>query len=123
MSGRYPGAADLDAFWHNLREGRDGISEVPAERWDHLLYLDDERGKIGRTYGRWGGFLDGVTEFDPLFFRISPVEARVMDPQERLFLQCAYHALEDAGYTRDSLRDSAVGGGEGSVGVFDTASL
>ncbi|MBB4730094.1 non-ribosomal peptide synthetase, partial [Xanthomonas arboricola] len=117
MSGRYPGADDLDAFWHNLREGRDTVDEVPAERWDHFRYLDDERGSIGKTYGRWGGFLDGVDEFDPLFFRISPVEAKVMDPQERLFLQCAYHAVEDAGYARHTLRDPA-GDGESAVGVF-----
>ncbi|MEX1830136.1 SDR family NAD(P)-dependent oxidoreductase, partial [Luteibacter sp. CQ10] len=118
MSGRYPGADDLDAFWDNLREGRDGIGDVPTERWDHLRYLDDERGAIGKTYGRWGGFLNGVDEFDPLFFRISPVEAKVMDPQERLFLQCAYHAVEDAGYTRDGLRESAADGDDGAVGVF-----
>ena len=60
---------------------------------------------------KWGGFVDGVDEFDPLFFNISPREAPYMDPQERLFLQCAYEAIEDAGYTRAALA-------EGDVGVF-----
>jgi acyl transferase domain-containing protein len=53
------------------------------------------------------GFLDGVECFDPLFFNISPVEAEYMDPQERLFLECVYAAIEDAGYTRTSLATGA----------------
>ena len=54
-------------------------------------------------YSRWGAFVDDVDKFDPLFFNIAPVEAELMDPQERLFLQIAWHALEDAGYTRSDL--------------------
>ena len=50
-------------------------------------------------YSRWGAFVDDVDKFDPLFFNIAPVEAELMDPQERLFLQTAWNALEDAGYT------------------------
>ncbi len=54
-------------------------------------------------YTKWGGFLTDIDKFDPLFFKISPKEAERMDPQERLFLETAYAALEDAGYTPDSL--------------------
>ncbi|WP_186177306.1 beta-ketoacyl synthase N-terminal-like domain-containing protein, partial [Burkholderia gladioli] len=65
-----------------------------------------------KSYSKWGGFLRDVDKFDPLFFNISPREAQLMDPQERLFLQCAHGALEDAGYTRAQLAQS------GAVGVF-----
>ena len=102
MSGRYPQAENLEAFWENLKAGRDCITEIPPDRWDHALYFDPDRNKAGKTYSKWGGFIEGVDEFDPLFFNISPREAERMDPQERLFLECVYATLEDAGYTRDS---------------------
>lgn len=100
MSGRYPGAPDLDAYWRVLIEGRDCITEIPAERWDHARYFHPDRHHPHTAYTKWGGFLDDVDCFDPLFFAISPREAEVMDPQERLFLQTAWAALENAGYSR-----------------------
>lgn len=112
LAGRYPGAVDINAFWENLRNGVDAITEIPAERWDHRQFFEPVKGIPGKTYAKWGGFIDGVTEFDPLFFNISPLEASVIDPQERLFLQCVYNAMEDAGYTRQSLAAA------GNVGVF-----
>ncbi|MBY9084661.1 polyketide synthase, partial [Paenibacillus sp. HN-1] len=60
----------------------------------------------------------GVDQFDPLFFNISPREAERMDPQERLFLECAYAAMEDAGYTRETLGSYRGLGLEGNVGVY-----
>lgn len=102
LSGRYPEAADLDEFWGNLRSGRDCTRQAPAERWDGGTVPDTWR----------GGFLDGIDRFDPLFFNISLLEAEYLDPQERLFLQTAHHALEDAGYTGEGL------GRSGDVGVF-----
>ncbi|HVI54017.1 MAG TPA: SDR family NAD(P)-dependent oxidoreductase, partial [Luteibacter sp.] len=101
-----------EEFWANLSQGKDSITEIPSERWDHTLYFDEDRSKAGKTYGKWGGFIDGVDLFDPLFFNISPREAELMDPQERLFLECVHATLEDAGYTRDNVAD------EGNVGVF-----
>ncbi|WP_159397267.1 SDR family NAD(P)-dependent oxidoreductase [Sorangium cellulosum] len=109
MSGRYPMANDLAAFWRNLAEGRDCIREIPADRWDHSAYYDPTRHKPGKTYLRWGGFLDGVDRFDAQFFMVTPREAQILDPQERLFLETAWHAVEDAGYTRASLRGARVG--------------
>ena len=122
LSGRYPQANNLDEYWENLRAGKDCITEIPPERWDHRLYFDPQKGQPGKSYSKWGGFIEGVDLFDPLFFNISPREAQIMDPQERLFLQCVYHTLEDAGYTRESLKTShspeAAGRMESNVGVF-----
>jgi len=117
LAGRYPGADSLAAFWENLRAGKDCISEIPAERWPHERYFDPERGVAGKTYSKWGGFLKDIDAFDPLFFNISPHEAALLDPQERLFLECAYEALEDGGYTSATLGQAAQGR-SGSVGVF-----
>src|SRR5262249_50936261 len=83
LSGRYPEAVNIDAYWHNLREGNNCIIEVPKERWDWREYFSDDRTKSGHHYSKWGGFIAGVDEFDPLFFNISPKEAKYIDPQER----------------------------------------
>ncbi|WP_020372764.1 SDR family NAD(P)-dependent oxidoreductase [Actinomyces timonensis] len=108
MSGRFPGARDLPELWTLLREGRDCITEVPLDRWDHAAYVSDD-GTPGTTYARWGGFLEDVDAFDPLFFGISPAEASFLDPQARLFLQECWHAVEDAGYSRAQLAGRAIG--------------
>ncbi|MFJ5596271.1 beta-ketoacyl synthase N-terminal-like domain-containing protein, partial [Streptomyces noursei] len=109
LSGRYPMADDLGEFWENLAEGRDCVTEVPRERWDHERFFDADASRAGGTYGKWGGFLSDVDKFDPLFFPIMPREAELMDPQERLFLQTSWHVLEDAGYRRKDLRERQVG--------------
>ncbi|WP_123057281.1 beta-ketoacyl reductase, partial [Desulfocucumis palustris] len=118
ISGRYPRAENIREFWKNLREGRDCITEIPKDRWDHSLYFDEDKNKPGKTYSKWGGFLERVDQFDPLFFNISPREAEIMDPQERLFLECVYETLEDAGYTREALGSYRGLGLEGNVGVY-----
>ncbi|MGM9331605.1 acyltransferase domain-containing protein [Streptomyces murinus] len=83
---RFPGGPDPAAFWRLLAEGRDAVGPVPAAR----------RELLGDAV-RWGGFIDGIDRFDPLFFGISPREAVQMDPQQRLILELAWEALEDAG--------------------------
>ena len=113
LAGRYPGAPDLEALWRRLRAGDDCVTEVPPERWDVARWFHPDKQASGHIYCKWGGFIDGVDEFDPAFFHISPREAELLDPQERLFLQCAHAALEDAGHTRASL-----GGEAGRVGVY-----
>jgi polyketide synthase PksN len=110
LSGRYPKAATVQEFWDRLAGGEDCVSEIPTERWDQRLHFDPEKGKLGKSYARWGGFIDGVDRFDALFFNIAPRDAAGIDPQDRLFLQCAQATLEDAGHTRDTLGRS--------VGVF-----
>jgi 3-oxoacyl-(acyl-carrier-protein) synthase/acyl carrier protein len=123
VAGRYPGARDLRTFWENLRTGKDCITEIPPERWDYHLYFDPDKNKPGTTCCKWGGFLEGVDEFDPLFFNISSQDAERMDPQARLFLECAIATLEDAGYTRSKGDSRSYGMSQGSeltgnVGVF-----
>ncbi|MFZ2754256.1 MAG: type I polyketide synthase, partial [Lysobacteraceae bacterium] len=109
LSGRYPGAEDLDAFWRNLESGRDCITEIPASRWDYREYYHPDRNHRGTVYSKWGGFIDGVDEFDADFFNISARETELTDPQERLFLQTAWACIESAGYTRQALCAETVG--------------
>lgn len=106
MSCRFPQAGNIDEYWDVLKSGKNCVSEIPSERWsmDNFYHSDpDEAVRLGKSYSKWGGFLDNVTEFDPLFFNISPKDAIAIDPQERLFLQTAWEALEDACYTRERL--------------------
>lgn len=107
MSGRFPGADNLDAFWSNLIDGVDSVTEVPAARWDiDSVYSSDPR-RPNATYCRFGGFLGAVDRFDAGFFRITPREAERMDPQQRLLLEESWRALEDGGYAgarRDGVR-------------------
>jgi len=105
---RLPGGVrSADDFWESLAGGRDGIGAVPAARWDADAFYDADPAAPGRMTMRHGGFIDGVDEFDPYFFGISPREAARMDPQQRLFLEVAWEALEDAGQTREGLAGSA----------------
>lgn len=109
LDGKYPMADDLGEMWDNLTAGRDCIEEVPKDRWDMDAYFDENKHRPGKSYSKWGGFLRDVDKFDPMFFSITPVEAEFLDPQSRLFLESSWHAMEDAGYTREALADSRVG--------------
>ncbi|MEV8441639.1 SDR family NAD(P)-dependent oxidoreductase [Actinosynnema sp. NPDC051121] len=101
---RLPQAPDPAAFWALLRDGVDATTEVPDDRWDRGGAADPRAHGITR-----GGFLDRVDGFDPAFFGISPREAVTMDPQQRLVLELAWEALEDARILPSSLRDTATG--------------
>ncbi|MCC5023870.1 MAG: SDR family NAD(P)-dependent oxidoreductase, partial [Candidatus Synoicihabitans palmerolidicus] len=109
VAGRYPMADDLAMFWANLRDGRDCIEEIPLQRWDWRKFYDPESGKPGKTRNKWGGFIEGVEKFDAGFFGVTPREAYALDPQERLFLQTVWQALEDAGYRRSAWAGRSVG--------------
>src|SRR6266545_4166275 len=91
MSGRFAQSGNVNELWQHLANGRDLIEEV--SRWDLSQYYPQEA-----TYCNHGGFIDGIDQFDPLFFKISGVEATYMDPQQRLFLEESWKALENAGY-------------------------
>ncbi|MET8701435.1 beta-ketoacyl synthase N-terminal-like domain-containing protein [Kitasatospora sp. NPDC004723] len=107
---RFPGGVgDPDAYWELLTAGTDAIGEIPADRWDVDAYYDERPRTPGRHSTRWGGFLDRIDRFDHEFFGISRREAVSMDPQQRLVLEVAWEALEDAGQAPHALAGSRTG--------------
>jgi acyl transferase domain-containing protein/acyl carrier protein len=108
---RFPGARGPEAFWRLLREGADAITEIPPYRFDVEDVYDPRPGIPGKINTRWGGFLEGVDEFDPYFFGISSREAAAMDPQQRVMLEVSWEAIEDAGLVPEDLD-------AGQTGVF-----
>ncbi|MBJ8338371.1 SDR family NAD(P)-dependent oxidoreductase [Antrihabitans sp. YC3-6] len=108
---RYPGdVTSRDTFWDMLIEGRDVVGEFPEDRgWDVDGLFDPDPEARGKSYTRRGAFLSDAGDFDAGFFGISPREALASDPQQRVLLEVAWEALEDAGIDPTSLRGSATG--------------
>lgn len=100
MSCRIAGARNLDEFWKMLDEEKDMISEIPSDRWDWRDYPG---------VSKWGSFIDGAAEFDPLFFGISPIEAMYMVPEQRLMLQYVWECLENAGCCGEDIKGNNTG--------------
>lgn len=96
MAGRFPGARNLDEFWRNIREGVDSLEEFSDADLAAALVEPDLRRNA--RYVRRGTVLEQSKHWDAEFFGYSPREAQIIDPQQRLFLECAWEALEDAGY-------------------------
>ncbi|BBY80875.1 putative polyketide synthase [Mycolicibacterium pulveris] len=109
VSCRFPGAPNPEAFWELLSRGIDAIQEIPEDRFDVDEFYDPDPDAPGKTYTRFGGFLDAVDEFDPEFFGISPREAVWIEPQQRLMLETVWEGLERAGYAPAALRGSRTG--------------
>jgi acyl transferase domain-containing protein len=109
MGCRFPGAASPEQFWQLLLEGRDAITEIPPDRWDVDAFYDARPQAPGKSYSRWGGFLERVDAFDADFFGISPREARHMDPRQRLLLETAWEALAHAAQAPERLSGSNTG--------------
>ncbi|MGV0636317.1 type I polyketide synthase, partial [Mycolicibacillus trivialis] len=102
---RFPGAAtDPQRYWQLLTDGVDAIGEIPADRWDAEALYDPDPFAPGRMSSKWGGFLDDVAGFDADFFGITPREAEAMDPQQRVLLEVAWEALENAGIATDAVQ-------------------
>src|ERR687886_23757 len=113
MSGRFPGANNIDEFWQNLQKGVESISFFS----DRKLESSGINSALLResNYVKAKGVLEDIDLFDASFFDISPREAKIMEPQQRLFLECAWEAVENAGYAHGTY--------EGSVGVYAGAGL
>ena len=101
IAGQFPMADDCESLWSLLKNGANAYQNIPAERWssnhDH------------ESYTIVGAFINEIDIFDHAFFNITPIEAEKMDPQERLFLQTVYKAVQDAGLSLDSLSGTEVG--------------
>jgi acyl transferase domain-containing protein/pimeloyl-ACP methyl ester carboxylesterase len=116
MACRMPGADDPGAFWEQVRNGTDAVTEVPPSRWG-------AQEPAGPRHAWRGSFIDQVDSFDAAFFGISPREAEHMDPQQRLFLEVGWAALEDAGAPMDHLRGTRTGVFVGVTGFDYTMML
>ncbi|MCP4132506.1 MAG: NAD-dependent epimerase/dehydratase family protein [bacterium] len=103
IGGMLPGAEDLEMFWENLENKKEVLSEIPIERWNWRHYTEDSAG-ISR-----GGFIADVDKFDSMFFNISPVEAELMDPQQRILLEIVWKTIEDGGYKASDLSGTNTG--------------
>ncbi|WBC00004.1 beta-ketoacyl synthase N-terminal-like domain-containing protein [Solwaraspora sp. WMMA2080] len=97
MAALMPGAPDLDAYWRNLVDGVDAITDVPAHRWDEEFYDPDEAHRPDRMYCRRGGFVDDHASFEPLRFGIMPTSIGDIEPDQLITLQVAAAAIDDAG--------------------------
>lgn len=106
---RLPGAPNLDAFRELLLNGVDAVTEIPDDRWNKAALYHPQRGQKGKSYTFAAGVLDEVKSFDAAFFGMSPREAEQTDPQQRLALELAYEAMEDAGIDAGKLAGEKVG--------------
>lgn len=106
---RLPGAKDKDEFWDNLKNGVCSIGRFPDTRRKDMDILLPEEMKKGKDPYTLGGYLDEIDKFDAAFFRLSPKEASYMEPNQKLLLEVAWEAIEDAGYSQDKLYGTEVG--------------
>ncbi|MCA9140353.1 MAG: acyltransferase domain-containing protein, partial [Planctomycetales bacterium] len=122
---RFPGQCnDPESFWRLLESAQDAITMTPKDRWNLEKYYAPGHARPGKTQSKWGGYIDGIDEFDPQLFGISPREAACMDPQQRMLLETAYRAIEDAGVPIESLAGQPISVHVGISGIdYSVASL
>ncbi|MFW6359247.1 MAG: beta-ketoacyl synthase N-terminal-like domain-containing protein, partial [Chroococcales cyanobacterium] len=109
MGCRFPGATNPESFWELLRDGKDAIAQVPQDRWNVDEFYHPHPDTPGKMNTCRGGFLNNVDQFDAEFFGMSADETEHTDPQQRLFLEVAWEALENAGIAPTTLRGSQTG--------------
>lgn len=106
MECRFPCAGDLQSFWRLLKDGHDGIRELPEGRWPVEKFYDENPKAPGKSHSFSAGYIDDIDQFDATFFGISPREAIQMDPQQRFLLEVTQDALDNAGIPSDQLKGS-----------------
>lgn len=104
-----PEADDIYEFFDNLINEKDCIREIPEDRWDWKQYYSDNRHDKGKCVTKWGGFVRNVDTFDADFFQVTKEEAKYMDPQQRLYLETVWSAIDDSGYAPSDLSGKKVG--------------
>ncbi|MDD4111512.1 MAG: SDR family NAD(P)-dependent oxidoreductase [Herbinix sp.] len=110
ISGKFPGADNVEEFWSNLRMGYDYFMNFSETRIDDVqAYLTKERISADKTHFQQGAYFSEIDKFDYKYFKISPKEASLMDPNQRLFLETAYSAIEDAGYGGERISGTKTG--------------
>jgi hypothetical protein len=114
MSGRFPGANSIEAFWGLLREGLDVHKEVPPLHWNKATHYDPTGAAKNTSATPFGCWLDDPAAFDARFFNVSPREAPQIDPAQRIALMTAYEAIEQAGIVPDATPSTR----RDRVGVF-----
>ncbi|KAK2870302.1 hypothetical protein Q8A67_024694 [Cirrhinus molitorella] len=105
----FPGGEGVDSFWKVLVEGRNCVVQIPDERFNTSEWFHPDESKPGKTQTTKAALIEGFNEFDHKFFGISEAEVDYMDPQQKLLLQCAYRALEDAGIPLEKASGSKTG--------------
>ena len=109
MACRVPGADSPDQFWQLLCNGIDTVSTIPTDRWDANSWFNSDLSATAKSTTKSGAFLKQIDSFDADYFGILPREAERMDPQQRLFLEVAIEAIDDAGFPQERLRGSRAG--------------
>jgi 3-oxoacyl-(acyl-carrier-protein) synthase len=107
MACKFPCADTPQAFWDNLVQGRSSVREIDDSRWRVADHYSPDPLAGDRSVSKWAGLVDGIDRFDAAFFKISPREAALMDPQQRIMLELSWSCLEDAGYAPATLRGSS----------------
>lgn len=108
---RFPGSSSsAEKFWEMMLNGTDTIGDVPFDRWDSKKYYSKNDSRSGKIRSEQGGFLkENVLDFDSLFFDMSPRESELLDPQQRMLMEVAYEALENAGITLEDVKGTSTG--------------
>ncbi len=109
ISLRYPESDNIDDFWTNISQQKKMTDVIPSDRWDYKAYYDEDITNEETSNSIYGGFLKDIDKFDARFFHISPAEAELMDPQQRILLQEAWKAVEDAGYSESEIAGKRCG--------------
>nr|WP_315033459.1 SDR family NAD(P)-dependent oxidoreductase [uncultured Chryseobacterium sp.] len=108
---RFPGSSSsAEKFWEMMLNGTDTIGDVPFDRWDSKKYYSKNSARSGKIGSEQGGFLtENTLDFDSLFFDMSPRESELLDPQQRMLMEVAYEALENAGITLEEVKGTSTG--------------